>query len=219
MQDFTHTNVIVISKKGQGIEEVITDKGSIKTYFVIHTAGIYTPQIGSMVNLSIPIKPKRGQILVTEAIPNVIKGILCTSNYIACKYDSRINGGDDNAGLTVEPTANRNYLIGATREFVGFNSKVTHDGIQCIARNLVPLVPKYKNISTIKYFAGLRPYTDAGLPILGSLGSIKGFIMAAGHEGDGVVLAPITGKLISELVLKGESSIPLDESNLARFNN
>jgi len=215
---FTHTNVIGITKRGQCIEEVITDKGSIKTNFVINAAGIYAPQIGSMVNLSIPIKPRRGQILVTEEIPNIIKGVLCTSNYIACKYDSRISSSNDNAGLTIEPTANGNYLIGATREFVGFNSKVTHDGIQCIARNLVSLVPGFKNVSTIRYFAGLRPYTDDGLPILGSVESIKGFIMAAGHEGDGVALAPITGKLISELVLKGESSIPLDAFNLARFN-
>jgi len=215
---FTHTNVIGISKKNQSVEEVLTDKGRIKTDFVINAAGIYAPQVGSMVGLNIPIKPRRGQILVTEEIPNVIKKTICTSKYISCKYDSETDY-NENAGVTIEPTANGNYLIGATREFVGFNSKVTYRGVECMARNLISLVPKFKNVSIIRYFAGLRPYTNDGLPILGSVESIKGFIMAAGHEGDGVALAPITGKLISELVLKGESSIPLDAFNLTRFNN
>ena len=79
-------------------------------------------------------------------------------------------------------------------------------------------MPGFKNVPTIRYFTGLRPYTNDGLPILGSIESVKSFIMAAGHKGDGVALAPITGKLISELALKKQSSIPLDAFNLARFN-
>jgi sarcosine oxidase subunit beta len=212
---FTHTNVVGISKKNQTVEEVFTDKGSIKTNIVINAAGIYAPQIGSMVNIDIPIKPRRGQILVTEGIPNIIKKTICTSKYISCKYDS--GGDDNNAGVTVEPTSNDNYLIGATREFVGFNTKVTHKGVQSIARNLISLIPEFKNISIIRCFAGLRPYTADGLPILGMFEGINGFIMATGHEGDGVALAPITGKIISELIINGKSSLKLDSFNLSRF--
>lgn len=213
---FIHTNVIGISKKNQSVEEVLTDKGRIKTNIVINAAGIYAPQIGSMVNLDVPIKPRRGQILVTERMPNIIKKTICTSKYISCKYDSK-TVNNDNGGVTIEPTSNGNYLIGATREFVGYNTKVTHNGVQCIARNLISLAPKFKDISIIRYFAGLRPYTADGLPILGIVKGINGFIMAAGHEGDGVALAPITGKLISELILNGKSSIALDKFNLSRF--
>jgi len=213
---FTHTNVIGISKKKQSVEEVFTDKGSIKTNIVINAAGIFAPQIGSMVNLKIPIKPRRGQILVTEGIPDIIKRTICTSKYISCKYDSE-SDNNDNAGVTIEPTSNDNYLIGATREFVGFNTKVTHKGVQCIARNLISLIPKFKNISVIRCFAGLRPYTADGLPILGIVKGMNGFIVAAGHEGDGVALAPITGKIISELIINGKSSIKLDNFDLSRF--
>lgn len=212
----THTNAIGIKKKGQGIEGILTDKGIVKTNIVINAAGVFAPQIGSMINLDIPITPRRGQLLVTEPVSDIIKGVLCTSNYIACKYDP--NGlNSATAGITVESTASGNYLIGATREFVGFNSQVTHDGVQCIARNLVSLIPDFKKVSVIRYFAGLRPYTDDGLPILGQVEGINGFIMAAGHEGDGIALSPVTGKLISELVIEGESSIPLDTFRLSRF--
>ena len=101
---------------------------------------------------------------------------------------------------------------------MGFNSKVTHDGMQCIAKNLVSLIPSSKNVSIIRCFAGLRPYTEDGLPILGKVGGLNGFIMAGGHKGDGIALSPITGKLISELVLRDESSIPLEFFSLSRLN-
>jgi glycine/D-amino acid oxidase-like deaminating enzyme len=214
---FTHTNVIGIKKKGQSIEGVVTNKGTVQTNIVINAAGVYAPEIGSMVNLNIPIKPRRGQILVTEEVPNIIQGILCTSDYIACKYDPKITK-NNGAGLTVERTNFGNYLIGATREFVGFDLKVTHDGMQWIARNLVSLIPGFKNVSVIRCFAGLRPYTEDGLPILGRVEGVDGFIMAAGHEGDGIALSPITGRIINELILKGKSSIPLDSFSLSRFN-
>ncbi|MBP8717654.1 MAG: FAD-binding oxidoreductase [Candidatus Atribacteria bacterium] len=213
---FTYTKVLGIKRKNRTVEEVITNRGNIKTNIVINAAGIYAPEIGAMVNLNIPIKPRRGQLMVTETIPNIIKGVLCTSNYIACKYDPEIannNGG----GLTIEPTANDNYLIGATREFVGFNKKVSYDGIESIARNLVSLLPAFRNVSIIRFFAGLRPYTEDGLPILGKVEGLEGFIMAAGHEGDGIALSPITGRLIAELVINGKTSIPLYPFRLSRF--
>ena len=57
------------------------------------------------------------------------------------------------------------------------------------------------------------------MPILGYVDDVDGFIVAAGHEGDGIALSPITGKLISELVIKGKSSIPLEPFRLSRFKN
>ncbi len=213
---FNHTNVIGIKTRDNKIESVITERGRIDTGMVINSAGVFAPQIGTMVNIDIPIIPRRGQILVTEVIPDIVKGILCTSNYIACKYNPEIKN-EDGAGITVESTASGNYLVGATREFVGFDSRVTPQGIACIARNIVSLIPAFKNIRIIRCFAGLRPYTEDGLPILGKVEGIDGFIIAAGHEGDGIALAPITGKLIAELVIKGKSSISLESFQLSRF--
>ena len=213
---FTDTKVIGIRIKENRVEGVITEKGIISTGIIVNAAGIHAPQIGEMVNIEIPIIPRRGQLLVTEEAPDIVKGILCTSDYIACKYNPEIKNGDS-AGLTVESTASGNYLIGATREFAGFNSQVTNDGIKSIAKGVVSLVPVFKNISIIRCFAGLRPYTEDGLPILGEVEGVTGFIMAAGHEGDGIALSPITGKLISELIIEGKSSIPLEDFQLSRF--
>jgi sarcosine oxidase subunit beta len=213
---FDHTNVKGIKIRDNKIEGVVTDRGVIHTNLVVNAAGVYAPQIGAMLNLDIPIIPRRGQLLVTEEVPDIVKGVLCTSNYIACKYNPKIKNMDG-AGLTVESTASGNYLIGATREFVGYNSQVTYDGIECIAKNIVSLIPKFKRINIIRCFAGLRPYTQDSLPILGKVEEIEGFIMAAGHEGDGIALSPITGKLISELIVEGKSSLSLKPFHLSRF--
>ena len=102
---------------------------------------------------------------------------------------------------------------------MGYNSAVTYSGIKSIARNAVSLIPALKNVSIIRSFAGLRPYTEDGMPILGYVDDVNGFIVAAGHEGDGIALSPITGKLISELVIKGKSSMSLEPFRLSRFKD
>jgi sarcosine oxidase subunit beta len=55
-------------------------------------------------------------------------------------------------------------------------------------------------VNIIRSFAGLRPRTPDGMPILGPVESLPGLIMAAGHEGDGIALAPITGQMIADCV-------------------
>jgi len=213
----TGTKVLGIETDGEQITSVQTENGEIKTRTVINAAGAYGPQIGKMVGLDIPIRPKRGQLLVTEARPGLLKPCLLTAGYIAAKYNSpskNKNGG----GLSMDQTHNGNLLLGSTRELVGYDKRNTVDGLKQIASRAVRVLPDLKNMMLIRAFAGLRPYTPDGLPILGKVAKIKGFIMAAGHEGDGIALSAVTGKLISELIVNGESTASLDEFNLSRFS-
>ena len=108
----------------------------------------------------------------------------------------------------MDQTSSGNLLLGSTREFVGFDKRTTYEGINSILRNTSRIIPKLKNMNIIRSFAGLRPYTPDGLPILGKVQGIEGFIMAAGHEGDGMALSPITGELIAELIENEQIIIP-----------
>jgi glycine/D-amino acid oxidase-like deaminating enzyme len=56
---------------------------------------------------------------------------------------------------------------------------------------------------------GLRPYTPDGLPFIGWVDGLEGFFMAAGHEGDGIALSPITGKIVSELICDGKTFVDM----------
>ena len=213
---YTHTEVTGIKLKSKKINSIETNRGGIEMDLVINAAGVYAPEIGRMVNLDIPIKPRRGQLLVTESVPKILNGILISAKYIAAKFNPKLAESEDE-GISIEQTISGNLLIGSTREFVGMNKNTTPEGINSIAKHIIMLLPQLKEVNIIRTFAGFRPYTPDGLPILGKVKEIEGFIMAAGHEGDGIALSPVTGDLIAELVVDSKTTMPLNEFRLERF--
>lgn len=205
------------------VRSVLTTAGEIKTKNLINCAGAYAPQIGAMVGLDIPIQPRRGQLLVSEPVAKLIKGDILSANYIAAKYNpALLEKSADMAtrlgvGLSLGQAESGNLLIGGSREFVGYDKRTTHQALSAIAENAMRIIPALKNIHLIRAFAGLRPYSPDGLPILGAVPSIQGFYMAAGHEGDGIALAPITGQIMAELISYGRTSVDLSLFNITRF--
>lgn len=220
---YPFTQVKRIKVKGTQVNSVVTTKGEIRTKAVVNAAGVGAPEIGKMVSLQIPITPRRGQILVTEQVPPLVKGILTSTAYLRAKSkkESPSTANQDierlGAGLIVEQTEDGNLLIGSTREFVGYNRRTSYEGVCTILRCATRALPVLQEIHAIRSFAGLRPTTPDGLPIIGETPGLKGFFIAAGHEGDGIALSPVTGKLVRDLVIKGESFFPLDYLNLERF--
>ena len=212
----THIEITGIELKSGRIRSIKTSKGEIETDIIINATGVYAATIGKLIDLDIPIKPRRGQILVTEAAPQILSRGLLSAGYIAAKFDPSL-AESQGVGISMDQTSSGNLLLGSTREFVGFDKRTTYEGINNILRNTSRIIPQLKNMHIIRSFAGLRPYTPDGLPILGKVQGIEGFIMAAGHEGDGMALSPITGELIAELIDAGETSISLDHFRLERF--
>ena len=212
----THIEITGIELKSGKVRSIITAKGEIETDIIINATGAYAASIGKLIDLDIPIKPRRGQILVTEAAPQILRRGLLSAGYIAAKFDPSL-AETQGVGISMDQTSSGNLLLGSTREFVGFDKRTTYEGINNILKNTSRIIPQLKNMHIIRSFAGLRPYTPDGLPILGKVQGIEGFIMAAGHEGDGMALSPITGELIAELIDTGETSISLDHFRLERF--
>jgi sarcosine oxidase subunit beta len=120
-------------------------------------------------------------------------------------------------GMAVGQTPEGTLLIGGTREFVGYDTATTPEATAAVLRHAVSILPALAKVHVIRTFAGLRPYTPDGMPILGPVDGLPGFVMAAGHEGDGIALAPITGKIIAEYIANGTVAKGLEELNLRRF--
>jgi len=215
-QVLTHLAAAGLEHSRGRITAVSTVKGKIATDTVINAAGAYAPAIGQMVNLEIPIQPRRGQVLVTEAVPPLISHCLLSAKYIAAKFDPAVAqaGG---MGFAVEQTANGNVLIGSTREFAGYDRGTTYEALNTMAGQILRVLPGLKDLHVIRAFAGLRPYTKDGLPILGRVEGVDGFIMAAGHEGDGITLSPVTGEIIAGLIAGKPAPFALDHFRLERF--
>ncbi len=211
-----HTTVTGIEKTAGRVSAVETTTGRIETDIVVNAAGAHAAQIGALAGLDIPIRPRRGQLIVTETCPPMIDHCMISARYIAAKFNPDIAGTNDE-GVSIEQTHTGQFLLGSTREFVGFNKQTTPIHLHRIAAKAVGIIPALTQVHAIRAFAGLRPYTPDGLPVLGPVAAVPGFFMAAGHEGDGIALSPITGHLIAQLITTGKSDIPLDDFRLDRF--
>jgi glycine/D-amino acid oxidase-like deaminating enzyme len=218
------TPVLGITTKNGRVKSVITNRGEIETDLVINAAGAYAPFIADMVELKLPIKPRRGQIVVTEPVPKIVMGDVLCAKYIVAKYNPKLLEVSDDpedrlgVGLSLSQTKNGNILIGGCREFVGYDKSNTHEALKTILKHATRLVPVLKQIHIIRTFAGLRPYTPDGLPILGPVDGIEGFFMAAGHEGDGIALAPITGKIVADIIVDGKTFMDISKLSIDRFH-
>jgi sarcosine oxidase subunit beta len=214
----THTEVTGIRREGGRVTGVETDQGRFSAEVVVNAAGVYSPWVGEMLGITIPILPRRGQLLVTAAAKRIINGCFISARYIAAKHHPELAKGKGE-GIAIEQTESGNLLLGSTREFVGFDRRTTVEALRGIARRTMAVLPRLSDLNVIRSFAGLRPYTPDGLPILGPVQGVDGFIMAAGHEGDGIALSPITGKLIAQHIAEGRTEIPLEPFRLERFGN
>jgi len=203
----------VASGKATG---VFTENRRISASVVVNAAGAQAAEVGRLAGLEIPITPRRGQILVTAAVPPLLRHCLISAQYVAAKFKPELaaTGG---MGFSLEQADSGNILIGSTREFAGFDRRTTFDGIRTIASRIAPVIPALTRVPVIRTFGGLRPYTPDGLPILGKVAGLEGFIMAAGHEGDGIALSAITGELIADLIATGRTQFPLNPFRLERF--
>jgi len=221
------TQVKKIETDKERIASVITDREKIKTNFVVNAAGAWASEIGKMLGLAIPVRARRGQIIVTEPVPlNKRWRYILDADYLTTAFDlaavekskdPRIKLGV--AGSYIQENSG-NWTIGSSRDFAGYNNRVTTQTLKYIAKRAIKFVPKLKDISCIRTFAGLRPfcYVD-GLPILSKINNPQNFVIATGHAGEGMTLAPITGKLISELITESRTSLSIDAFSFSRFKN
>lgn len=219
-----HTAVTGIKVENDVVKGVYTDQGEIEGEIVVNAAGYYAPQIGEMVGLEIPIKPKRGQLVVTEPVPEFIPRVALSTKYLAAKHNPEILENVNprmkelGVGLAMEQTQKGNLLFGSTREFAGYDRRVTREGILEVIKNATNIYPRLRELHVIRSFAGLRPATPDGLPVLGHVGGPEGFIMAAGHEGDGICLAPVTGKMMADYICGEDPGCDFELFSLNRFD-
>jgi len=101
----------------------------------------------------------------------------------------------------MEQTAAGNLLIGSTRSYAGLDARNTANGISAVAAEAARLVPILGRLDVVRCFAGLRPCSGDGLPMVGPVPGTEALFVATGHEGDGVALAPVTAAIVADGIL------------------
>ena len=216
--------VIEISRDSRsGLYTVKTEAEEYISPTVINAAGVWAPEIGDLLGIQIPIVPRQGQILVTEAEEPLVSQTVTEFGYLMTKYgkkDYKRNVTSDmeefGVAMVVEPTEAGNYLIGSSRQFCGFDIKTDARVVKALAQRVMRFFPGIQNMSIIRTYAGLRPFTKDQRAIISET-DLKGFYVAAGHEGGGITQSLVTGKLMSEIILGQKTCVDPVPFSLSRF--
>jgi glycine oxidase len=178
----------VLRIDGRKVAGLETSQGFVKTGTVVLAAGAWTSSIESSPPLPIDVEPVRGQMLCFEANPQLARHVIYSARgYLIPRHDGRL-------------------LAGSTTEHVGFDKRVTDEGIEKIKEMAFEISPAVSRLPLIDSWAGFRPRAEDDLPVLGRSEEIDGLVYATGHYRNGILLAPITGELIAETIVSGVSS-------------
>ncbi|HMS43320.1 MAG TPA: FAD-dependent oxidoreductase, partial [Pyrinomonadaceae bacterium] len=96
------------------------------------------------------------------------------------------------------PRRDGRILIGATVEDVGFDKQVTLAGIEYLRETAFEIAPSLANLEISETWTSFRPFCNDALPILGEISGIENLYIATGHYRNGILLAPLTAKLLAE---------------------
>jgi glycine oxidase len=197
-----HREVDFVS--GSAVERVMTSGGQASGVFagktaysapvVVNCAGAWA---GNIPPRPFPTRPVKGQILDMVGGPKLRHVVRGADVYLVPRTDGRI-------------------LVGATLEDAGYDKRVEPDVVRRLRQGAVELVPALGEGKLHQAWAGLRPGTADGLPILGET-STGGYFVASGHYRDGILLAPVTAKVMAQVICGEKCEHDLSTFSPLRF--
>lgn len=192
---------------------IATNEGELRADAIIVAAGPWSGEVARTLGVTLPVRPRRGMVLVTSRTPKRIFHKVYDADYVGA-----VGSGDaalQTSGV-VESTESGNVLIGSSREQLGFDDRLRVDTIAQVAAKAIRLFPFLADQAVIRTYGGFRPFMPDHLPLVSPDHRMPGLWHATGHEGAGIGLAPITGELIAALIA-GEAA-PCDPApySLAR---
>ncbi|MDY6901738.1 MAG: glycine oxidase ThiO [Cyanobacteriota bacterium] len=191
----------IIQQQGE-VKGLQTDAGTLYASKYVLATGAWSNEL-----FPLPVRPVKGQMLS-------VKALLHNSELPL----SRVLYGDN---IYIVPRRDGRIIIGATCEEVGFTPGNTPVSIQNLLQAAIRLYPQLQNYPIEEFWWGFRPTTPDELPILGN-SWCKNLIFATGHHRNGILLAPITAKLVADVVLEEteeKSDSLLNHFHYSRFHN
>ena len=191
--------VLGFRTSGGRVAAVRTPQGEFACDHLVLATGPWTRPLAGKLGVEVPSRPVRGQMLALGRMVTPIRHVI---------WGKR--------GYLV-PRANGLVFAGATVEKVGFRIRTTKRGLTQVRQAAFELVPQLRHAREHFSWAGLRPDSPDGLPILGPLPGWANVTVATGHFRNGILLAPITGELIAEAIVDARTPEALSPFSPARF--
>jgi len=179
------TRVVAVDIRPGFVHLALDDGNSIRAEQIVIATGSWTPQLPGLYDEAPrQVRPVRGQLLRVRTVQPIL---------------SHVIWGE---GCYLVPWADGTVLIGATMEEAGFEERNTVDAVRILLGAAATLVPALSDATFVEARSGLRPATADGLPIIGRSPSSDRVFYATGHFRNGILLAPLTGRLVADLVLE-----------------
>jgi sarcosine oxidase subunit beta len=131
-------------------------------------------------------------------------------------YDPNLPPGK---GMGMAQTVAGNLVIGSTSRFVGLDRAPTLAGIRYVLESARRIAPAIGQLRMLRTWAGFRPYTPDGLPLLGPAPGVDGLVLATGHDGSGIGMSPVSARLVAAAVTKADPPLPLEPFDPRRFGD
>ncbi len=194
---FAHREVQGIWREKQHCAGLLLENEKVSAKWTIIAAGSFSAGIAG-VNTYAPVRPAKGQMVSLRCERVKVERVLWSDKiYLVPRNDGRI-------------------LAGATVEYAGFDKKVTAGALEKLLSSAIELAPDLAHARVEETWAGLRPDSPDHLPILGPA-DIDGLLIATGHFRSGILLTPITARLIREWVTEQRVSVDWERFSPLRF--
>jgi glycine/D-amino acid oxidase-like deaminating enzyme len=210
-----HTGVTVeaIAAAGGRVAGLRTSAGPLSCGAVVVAAGPWSRDLVEAAGVALPLEPRKGQLVRLRA-PTADEPFI-RHKVVEAAYLASV--ASDDAGLqvtsVVETTWDGDVLVGSSRERRGFDLAADDAVSDAMRERAAQLFPRLRELPVDAVWAGLRPWLPDHLPAIGASSAVQGLWLATGHEGAGVALGPVTGRLVAQLYT-GETTI-LDPSPFA----
>ena len=199
-----HCAVTGVETSGGRVDEVLTDRGPVRTSTVVCAAGAWSAAVGGMVGVELPVRPLRRQIVVTEPVADLPPRMPFTIDFTTGFYFH-----DEGPGL----------LIGMSDpdEEFGFDLRADDRWLTRLSEAIAHRAPPLSDVGIAHRWAGLYEVTPDHNALIGAAERVPGFFYATGFSGHGFLQGPAVGEVLRDLVLGDRPFVDVSGLRADRF--
>ena len=183
--------VVDIVTVGERVRAVRTDKAEYGTEVVLNAAGAWAKEVGALVGLDHPVWPDCHEAGITEPVAHFLDPMI---------VDTRPAPGSANVYFHQLATGQLAFCITPDPPILGEDRRETSVFLPMVARRMIDLMPRLANIRVRRTWRGLYPMTPDGSPLVGWAEGVRGYLMAIGMCGQGVMIGPGLGELLARMI-------------------